>query len=148
METMMNPIGQVQGVIADILRASAWFKAHHVEIIEQNRQELSFLIRKKLSALGHVALVIGCDRLVNMMTGLESTITVTCTEHVLTNRARQGAVTAIDVCQAAIQLIDGEWWRFMEMDHTTEPQSDLLQATATFKGLVDRGFMNPNAEDH
>ncbi len=148
MEKMMNPIGQVQGVIADILRECEWFKAHRVEIIEQNKQELSFLIKKKLSALGHVALVIGCDRMVNMMTGLECTITVTCTEHVLTNRAKQGAATAIDACQAAIQLIDGEWWHFIEMEHTTEPQSDLLQATATFKGLVDRGFMNPNTEEH
>lgn len=145
---MMNPVAQVQSVLAGILGENEWFKAHKVQVIEQNKQDLAFLIKQKMSSLNHVALVVGVDRMTNMFTGLECEITVTCTEHVLLNRAKQGFATAIDVCQAAIQLIDGEWWHFLSMEHTTEPESDILQATATFKGLVDRSFQNQSTEEN
>ena len=145
---MMNPIDQVQTLLAGVLKGNKWFKAHKVEVIHQNKQDLAFLIKQKMASLNHVALVIGVDRMTNMFTGLECEITVTCTEHVMMNRAKQGFVTAIDVCQAAIQLIDGEWWHFLSMEHTTEPETDILQATATFKGLVDRKFQNPSMEEN
>ena len=139
----MNPVWQVQDVIAKMINDEPWFADHHVEVVEQNAQDLAFLLKKNLATLNHVLLVIGVDRITNNHTALECEITVTCTEHVMSNRAKQGATTAIDACQAAIQVIDGEWWHFFNMQHTTEPGTDTPQATATFRGLVNREFLCP-----
>lgn len=146
MTEMMNPVRQVQQEIAAMLKAEPWFLSHRVEVVEQNAQALAFLLKKNLATVNHVLLVIGVDRITNNHTALECEITVTCTEHVMANRVKQGAVTAIDVCQAAVQVIDGEWWHFFTMQHTTEPGTDTLQATATFRGLVDRPFLYPSQE--
>lgn len=141
MRTMMNPVWQVQDEIARMINEEPWFAAHYVEVVEQNAQDLAFLLKKNLATVNHVLLVIGVDRITNNHTALECEITVTCTEHVMSNRAKQGATTAIDACQAAIQVIDGEWWHFFNMQHTTEPGTDTLQATATFRGLINREFL-------
>ena len=138
---MMNPVQQVQSEIAGLLNAEPWFKAHRVEVVEQNRQELAFRLKTKLSQVNHVLLVVGVDRITNNHTALEMEVTVSCTEHVMTNRAKQGFATAMDACQAAIQVIDGQWWHFFSMEHTTEEGRDVLQATATFRGLVNRAFL-------
>lgn len=138
---MMNPVKQVQNEIAGILNSHAWFKAHRVEIIEQNAQELSFLLKKSISSINNVVLVVGVDGITNNHTALECNVTVTCTERVMRNRAREGYRSAIDVCQAAVQVIDGEWWHFTEMKHQTEPGTDVLQAVAYFKGLVNRELL-------
>lgn len=141
MREMMNPVRQVQEEIAGMLNAEPWFAAHGVEIVEQNRQALAFRLRTKLAAVRHVLLVVGVDRITNDHTALECEVTVSCTEHVTTNRAKQGFVTAIDACQAAVQVIDGEWWHFFTMEHTTVEGEDILQATANFRGLVNRQFL-------
>ena len=138
---MMNPVGQVQSEIAALLNAEPWFKAHHVEVVEQNKQALAFRLKTKLASLNNVLLVVGVDRITNNHTALEMEVTVSCTEHVMANRAKQGFVTAIDACQAAVQVIDGQWWHFFSMEHTTEEGRDILQATASFRGLVNRAFL-------
>lgn len=146
MTQMMNPVRQVQREIAQMLTKEPWFMAHAVEIVEQNAQALAFLLKKNLATVNHVLLVVGVDRITNDHTAIECEITVTCTEHVMANRVKQGSVTAIDVCQAAVQVIDGQWWHFTTMQHTTEPGTDTLQATASFKGLVNREFLDSPQE--
>lgn len=141
MREMMNPVRQVQEEIARLLNDEPWFKAHNVEVIEQNKQALAYRLKTKLAAINHILLVVGVDRIVNDHTALEVEVTISCTEHVTTNRAKQGFVSAIDACQAAVQVIDGEWWHFFAMEHTTVEGEDVLQATANFKGLVNRAFL-------
>lgn len=140
--TMMNPVSEVQTMIAALLTAQPWFANHRVEIIEQNKADLKFLLEKQVSALRGVVLVVGCDSMTNQFPNLEMGITVTAVEYVPLNRAGGDWVSAIDAVQAAIEIIDGEWWHFDSMHHET-PVDRTLQATATFRGCVKR---EPHAE--
>ena len=136
---MMDAVGQVQECIAALLNAQTWFAAHGVEIIQQNKADLAFLLNKQVGALQNVVMVVGCDHMTNQNPALEMTITVTAVENVPLNRARDGWCSAIDAVQAAIYVIDGEWWHFDNMSHDT-PAERVLQATATFRGLVKRVY--------
>jgi hypothetical protein len=142
----MNPVREVQGEIASLLASEPWFKAHGVEIVEQDKQDLAFLIKKAMASVAHVCLVVGVDRITNDHPAMECTVTVTATEHVLANRAKQGFVSAIDAALAAIQMLDGERWHFDELEHTSQEQTDVLQATVRFRGLVSRDFIGGTLE--
>lgn len=136
-EKTINPIGQVQKEIADILRSSDFFKSHRIDVIEQNKQGLKFLLQKTVAQIKGVVVVVGIDSFTNDYPALEMEITVSATENVVQNRVSDSSVTAIDVIQAAIEKVDGEWWHFEECRHEA-PADGILQATATFKGLVKR----------
>lgn len=146
---MMNPVSQVQEILATLLREQPWFEEHRVEIIEQNKADLKFLLDKQIAALKNVVVVIGCDGMTNQYPNLEMNITVTALEYVPLNRVGDSFVSAIDVIQAAVEVIDGEWWHFESMSHDT-PMERVLQATATFRGCVkrvpDEGIDNDNNE--
>lgn len=133
----MNPLRQVQHDIATILRDSQWMKDHNVEIIEQDSQGLKFLLQKTVAQLRGVCVVVGVDGMTNDNPALEVQTTISATESVLVNREKADAATALDVIQAAIALVDGEWWHFDEMKHEAFEQG-VLKATATFRGLVER----------
>lgn len=133
----MNPIGQAQHEVAELLRACSWFAGHTVEIVEQDAQGLRFLLQKSIAQVKGVVLVVGCDRFSNDNPALEMTLTVTCVENVLNNRISDNSVSALQVAQAAIAVVDGEWWHFDECNHES-PTDGVLQATATFRGLVLR----------
>lgn len=144
----VSPVNFVQRKIADLLKAEPWFEAHNVKIVEQNSQELAFLLRTKLDEMRGVSLVVGVDGMVNAHTGLEMKITVTCTERVTINRAKQGFATAIDACCAAIQILDcadcdgiPQVWHFGNMTHEASREVDLLRASATFGGIVNREYI-------
>ena len=134
---MMNPVAQVQSIVAALLRKQPWFEAHRVNIIEQNKEDLKFLVEKDAYTLDGVSVVVGCDGMTNQYPNLEMDITVTAVEYVPLNREGNGFATAIDAVQAAIEIIDGEWWHFDSMRHET-PANGILQATATFRGCVQR----------
>lgn len=134
---MIDPIGQVQEVIADAIKAEPWFSQHGVEIIEQNKADLKFLLDKQIASIRNVVLVVGCDRVTNHNTGLELTITITAVEYVPLNRSVDDFCTAIQAVEAVIDILDGEWWHFDSMSHET-PAQRTLQATATFRGMVNR----------
>lgn len=142
----MNPIRQVQKEIADMLRADEWMKAHRVTIIEQDAQGLRFLLEKSVGQIKGVVLVVGCDKFTNDFPALEVTTTITCIENVLTNRVSPDSATALDAVQAAIEIIDGEWWHFDECEHSA-PEAGVLQATAFFRGLVKREQITTNNEE-
>lgn len=133
----MNPLRQVQREIADILRNSQWMKEHNVEIIEQDSQGLRFLLMRTVAQLKGVCVVVGVDGMTNNNPAIEVTTTITATESVLVNREKPDAATALDVAQAAIALVDGEWWHFDDLKHEAFEQG-VLRATATFRGLVER----------
>lgn len=136
-KVQMNPLRQVQRDIATILRDSQWMKDHNVEIIEQDSQGLKFLLQKTVAQLRNVCVVVGVDGMTNDHPALEVETTISAVESVLVNRSKPDAATALDVIQAAIALVDGEWWHFDDMKHEALEQG-MLRATATFKGLVER----------
>ena len=142
----MNPIRQVQKDIADMLRADEWMKAHRVTIIEQDAQGLRFLLEKSVGQIKGVVLVVGCDKFTNDFPALEVTTTIPCIENVLTNRVSPDSATALDAVQAAIEIVDGEWWHFDECEHSA-PEAGVLQATAFFRGLVKREQITTNNEE-
>ena len=142
----MNPIRQVQKEIADMLRADEWMKGHRVTIIEQDAQGLRFLLEKSVGQIKGVVLVVGCDKFTNDFPALEVTTTITCIENVLTNRVSPDSATALDAVQAAIEIVDGEWWHFGECEHSA-PEAGVLQATAFFRGLVKREQITTNNEE-
>ena len=141
----MNPLRQVQREIADLLRASQWMKDHGVEIIEQDSQGLRFLLQKTVAQLKGVCVVVGVDRMTNDNPAIEVETTVKATESVLVNRAKADAATALDVAQAVIALIAGEWWHFDDLKHESLEQGVLL-ATVTFRGLVERHKVCPQEQ--
>ena len=136
-KVQMNPLRQVQRDIATILRDSQWMKDHNVEIIEQDSQGLKFLLQKTVAQLRNVCVVVGVDGMTNDHPALEVETTISAVESVLVNRSKPDAATALDVIQAAIALVDGEWWHFDDMKHEAMEQG-ILRATATFRGLVER----------
>lgn len=144
---MMNPVHFVQSLVAEKLRNETWFEAHNIRIIEQDSQDLQFLLRTKIEELKFVTLIVGVDSIRNNHTGLEVQITVTCTERVVVNRAKQGFATAIEAACAAVQVLDcsdeggtSQVWHFEELHHETVMNTDMLRATATFGGIVDRRY--------
>jgi hypothetical protein len=136
-KVQMNPLRQVQRDIATILRESQCMKDHNVEIIEQDSQGLKFLLQKTVAQLRNVCVVVGVDGMTNDHPALEVETTISAVESVLVNRSKPDAATALDVIQAAIALVDGEWLHFDDMKHEAMEQG-MLRATATFKGLVER----------
>ena len=149
MKEMMSPVNFVQKLIAEKLRNEPWFSAHDVRIVEQNSQDLQFLLRTKLDELKFVSLVVGVDSIRNDHTGLEVQFTVTCSERVTLNRAKQGFATAIDAACAAVQVLDcsdeggvEQVWHFEDLRHESIRETDMLRATATFGGIVNRLFID------
>ena len=139
MSDMMNPVMQAQDEIAETLRAVPWFAQNHVEIIEQNKADLAFLLQKSIAAIKGVSMVIGCDSVTNQQSLLEMYVTITAIENVPLNRVGEEWGSAIDAVQAAIQVLDGPWWHFEELTHDT-PAERVLAATATMRGLINRDF--------
>jgi len=134
-----NPVQDVQTYVADMFRKEDWFAAHRVNIVEQNSQALAFLLKTKLDELKGVSLIVGVDGIDNNQPSNEVQITITATERVTLNRAKQGFVTAIDAAIAARQLLDGadfgnvkHAFHFKNLQHTAARDVDILRATATF----------------
>ena len=47
--------------------------------------------------------------------------------------------------QAAVEVIDGEWWHFDDLQHESLEQG-VLRATVTFRGLVERHKVCPQEQ--
>ena len=134
---------EVQKMLADILRADEWFKAHRVEIVEQDSEEMAFMLRKKMEAIEGPVLVVGTDSLSNDHDAVEATIFVSATELIPTNRSVQGFATAIAAVEAAIDDIDGEDWHWAEdLRHETPKEgSGILVARTSFKACIARPYL-------
>ena len=131
---------EVQKMIAGILREDEWFRAHRVEIVEQDSEELAFMLRRKVESIEGPVLVVGTDALSNDYPAVEATVFISATELVPTNRALQGFTTAIAAVEAAIDDIDGEDWHWAEdlRHETPKDGSGILVARTSFKGCVER----------
>lgn len=131
---------QAQKMLADILREDEWFAAHRVEIVEQDSEELAFMLRRKMEAFDGPVMVVGTDSVSNDNPAAEVTVFVSATELIPTNRAMQGFTTAIAAVEAAIDDIDGEDWHWAEdLRHETPKEgSGILVARTSFKACIER----------
>ena len=143
---MIEVVGQAQELLAETLGKAEWFAQHRVEVIQQNKAELKFLLERQIATLKGVVLVIGCDAVENCQTGLEMVVTMTALEYVPLNRGTDDFVTAIEAIEAVIDVLDGEWWHFDRLEHTT-PAERALQCTATFHAIFDREQLNNGGDN-
>ena len=144
---MMRLTTDVQFVVAETLRQNPWFEQNRVQIIEQNKADLKYLLDKQVGALKNVVLVVGVDSLKNQHPAIEAEVTVSTLEYVPLNRAGGDGsfVTAIEAAEAAVEILDGGWWHFFDLSHET-PAERVLTATATFRGLVNRDGGDSDAQ--
>lgn len=132
-----NPLSRVQCEIAEILRTSELFEKYRVEVIEQNSQAMSFLLQRSISQVNNVIIIVGVDEMTNNPPVLEAVTTISATENVIMNRQAADSITALDAIQEAIRLVDGQAWKFEDMQHEA-PTQGALKATATFRGQITR----------
>lgn len=138
---------EVQKILADILRKDEWFRAHRIEIVEQDSEELAFMLKRKVDGIEGPVLVVGTDAISNDHPAAEVTVFVSATEIIPTNRALQGFATAIAAVEAAIDDIDGEDWHWAEdLRHETPKEgSGILVARTSFRGCVERPTYDADA---
>ena len=153
-DTLVNPCAQVQKDLADMLRSEPWFAAHKVKVIEQNSQELAFLLKTRLDQLKGVSLIVGVDGIGNNYPAMDLKITVTATERVTLNRATQGFATALDAAVAAIYMFDladykgiQNVFHFIDLKHEAIREADVFRATAFFGGMVHRDTITNEHEE-
>lgn len=132
-----NPHDVIEREIADAIRGNDWFKRHRITVIEQNEADYATLMKKNLAQIGGIVVMVELDSMTNLQTACEVEVSLVATEAVPINRARQGFVTAIDAIQAATQVLDGEWWRWDDLKHTS-PAEGVLEATTHLRGLIKR----------
>lgn len=137
MKRKMYVSRDVQHEIADILGRDPWFAERRCEIIEQNEQRLSFMIRKKMAEYRGPVVVVAVDGMRNSYPGVEVDLTVNVTELVPINRGVGMFATAIEVGEAVVDAIDGEVWHWQDLRHET-PGNGVLTCAVKFSGMVGR----------
>ena len=133
----MRPHRYIQKLMADALRANGTLREAGVTVLEQNSQELAFLIKKPLSQIDAPVAVVTCDKAIKRHSSpaewdLECSVMVT--EVVPANRGRQDFLTSLDVAFVACETLDGVDGIHQTADpvkHTT-PERGILEAEARF----------------
>lgn len=128
--------------MAEALRADETLRAAGVEVVEQNSQDLAFLLKKPMAQIDAPVVVVTCDRARKRHSQpveweLECSIMVT--ENVPLNRERPDFLTALDVAFVACEVLDdpqlGIHQTAEPVKHTT-PARGILEAEARFAGRV------------
>lgn len=133
----MRPHRFIQKVMADALRANETLRAAGVTVIEQDSQELAFLLKKPLAQIDAPVVVVTCDKARKRYTqpvewDLECSVMVT--ENVPLNRERPDFLTALDVAFVASETladVPGIHQTDAPVTHTT-PARGILEAEAKF----------------
>ena len=135
----MRPHHYIQKLMADALRANETLREAGVTVLEQNSQELAFLLEKPIDA---PVVVVTCDKARKRHTQpaeweLECSVMVT--ENVPLNRERPTFLTALDVAFVACEVLDNQQGGFHQtadpVKHTT-PARGILEAEAKFAARV------------
>ena len=138
----MRPHHYIQKLMADALRANKTLREAGVTILEQNSQELAFLLTKTMSQIDAPVVVVTCDKARKRHTSpveweLECSVMVT--ENVPLNRERPAFLTALDVAFVACEVLDNPQGGFHQtaepVKHTT-PARGILEAEARFAARV------------
>ena len=132
----------IQKLMADALRENETLREAGVTILEQNSQDLAFLLAKPMSQIDAPVVVVTCDKARKRHTSpvkweLECSVMVT--ENVPLNRERPAFLTALDVAFVACEVLDdpqlGIHQTAEPVKHTT-PARGILEAVARFAGRV------------
>ena len=138
----MRPHHYIQKFMADALRANETLREAGVTVIEQNSQELAFLLKKPMSQIDAPVLVVTCDKARKRHSApvewdLECSVMVT--ENVPLNRDRPAFLTALDVAFVACEVLYDPQLRIHQtadpVKHTT-PARGILEAEARFAARV------------
>ena len=138
----MRPHHYIQKIMADALRADETLREAGVTVLEQNSQDLAFLLKKPLSQIEGPVVVVTCDRARRRHTQpdeweLECSVMVT--ENVQLNRERPRFLTALDVAFVACEVLDdpqGGMHQTAEPVKHTTPSRGILEAEARFSARV------------
>ena len=148
----MKPHGYIQKVLADVLRANEELTGAGVTVLEQNSQELAFMLEKESSAFDAPVAVVTCDKMRKLHSApaeweLECSVLVT--EVVPTNREREHHMTALDVAFAAAETLDALDGVHLtgEVTHST-PGDGILEAEARFAARVTYNENEEQGEDN
>lgn len=138
----MRPHHYIQKLMADALRENETLCEAGVTILEQNSQDLAFLLAKPMSQIDAPVVVVTCDKARKRHTSpveweLECSVMVT--ENVPLNRERPAFLTALDVAFVACEVLDNPQGGFHQtaepVKHTT-PARGILEAEARFAARV------------
>lgn len=139
----MRPHHYIQKLMADALRANETLREAGVTVLEQNSQELAFLLKKPVSQIDAPVVVVTCDKARKRHTQpaeweLECSVMVT--ENVPLNRDERTAfLTALDVAFVACEVLDNPQGGFHQtadpVKHTT-PARGIFEAEAKFAARV------------
>ena len=144
----MRPHHYIQKLMADALSANETLHEAGVTVLEQNSQELAFLLKKPMSQIDAPVVVVTCDKARKRHTSpveweLECSVMVT--ENVPLNRERPAFLTALDVAFVACEVLDagGAIHQTAEPVKHTTPARGILEAEARFAARV---MYNENEE--
>lgn len=138
----MRPQHYIQKLMADALRANETLREAGVTVLEQNSQELAFLLKKPMSQIDAPVVVVTCDKASKrhsapVVWDLECSVMVT--ENVPLNRDRPAFLTALDVAFVACEVLYDPQLRIHQtadpVKHTT-PARGILEAEARFAARV------------
>lgn len=138
----MRPHHYIQKLMADALRANETLHKAGVTVLEQNSQELAFMLTKSMSQIDAPVVVVTCDKARKRHSApveweLECSVMVT--ENVPHNRERTHYLTALDVAFVACEVLDqpqgGIHQTADPVKHTT-PARGILEAEARFAARV------------
>ena len=128
--------------MADTLRADETLRAAGVTAIEQDSQDLAFLLKKPMSQIDAPVVVVTCDRARKRHAQPEEwelECSVMVTENVPLNRDRPEFLTALDVAFVACEVLDAPQLGIHQtadpVKHTT-PARGILEAEARFAARV------------
>ena len=150
----MRPHHYIQKLMADALRADETLHEAGVTILEQNSQELAFLLKKPMSQINAPVVVVTCDRARKRHSApvtweLECSVMVT--ENVPLNRDRQNFLTALDVAFVACEVLDdpnGGIHQTQEPVKHSTPARGILEAEARFAARVTYDENETEGEDN
>ena len=150
----MRPHHYIQKLMADALRENETLRKAGVTILEQNSQDLAFLLAKPMSQIDAPVVVVTCDKARKRHTSpveweLECSVMVT--ENVPLNRERPAFLTALDVAFVACEVLDdpqgGIHQTAEPVKHTT-PARGILEAEARFAARVTYNENEEQGEDN
>ena len=138
----MRPQHFIQKIMADALRENETLREAGVTVLEQNSQELAFLLKKPMSQIDAPVVVVTCDKARKRHTQPEEwelECSVMVTENVPINRERPAFLTALDVAFVACEVLDDPQLGVHQtpdpVKHTT-PARGILEAEARFAARV------------
>ena len=138
----MRPHHYIQKIMADALRANETLRAAGVTVLEQNSQDLAFMLAKPMSQISAPVVVVTCDRARkrhSQPVEWDLECSVMCTENVPLNRERPEFLTALDVAFVACEVLDNPQGGIHQtaepVKHST-PARGILEAEARFAARV------------